>query len=453
MRISTHQVFDAGATNMLKNQSSLYKQQNQLATGRRVLTPQDDPVAAARALEVDQSISVNQQYIEAQGQAKNQLGLVDTQLSALNNALLNVRDRVVQAGNTTLSNNDRQAIASELEARLGEILSVANSDNGSGEFLFSGYSGKVKPFAIDGTQAAIAPATQQPVAYYGDSGERTLQVSASRLMGVNVAGDDLFQRVRNGNGTFVTSTGGNLAANGAPPPAFNSTGNNQGLALIDKGSVLDAGKWANTANPDNFMIRFSVTKDSSGNVTATTYQLYDNTDPAAPVELLATPATYTPGQAIPLQNTTGGPTVSFGAQVTISGQPEDGDSFTIAPSSSQSIFQTVQNVLGILRSPIGSTTYTTTQYSNELAAELTNIDQALENVSRIQSAVGTKQQEIESLGSSSSDLAIQYKSELSDLQDLDWNKAISDFMQQKMNLEAAQSSFAKISGLSLFNYL
>ena len=50
MRISTSQVFDAGAMNMLNSQSALYKQQNQLATGRRILAPEDDPMAAAQAL-------------------------------------------------------------------------------------------------------------------------------------------------------------------------------------------------------------------------------------------------------------------------------------------------------------------------------------------------------------------------------------------------------------------
>lgn len=168
--------------------------------------------------------------------------------------------------------------------------------------------------------------------------------------------------------------------------------------------------------------------------------------------LLATPATYTPGQNIPLQKTTA-PAADFGASIVVSGKPSDGDSFTVAPSTSQSLFQTMQNLLGILRSSIGTSTYTTTQFSNELSAELTNIDQAMDNVLRIQSDVGTKEQEIESLGTSSSDLAIQYKSTLSDLQDLDYNKTISDFLQQQMNLQAAQSSFAKISGLSLFNYL
>ena len=450
MRISTSQIFDAGSSNMLKSQSALYKLQNHLATGRRVLTPQDDPVAAAQALIVTQSAAVNQQYLDNQGQAKHQLGLVDTQLTALTNALLNVRDKVLQAGNTMLSSSDRESIAAELEARLGEMMGIANSDNGVGEYLFSGYSGKVKPFSIDSSLPASPPATTSPVGYSGDSGERNLQVSSSRQMAVNVPGNELFQNVRNGNGTFVTETRGNLAVNGAPPPSFTSTGINQGTMLIDEGSVLDPGKWSAASNPGNFLIRFSVT--TVGSVSTTTYQIYDNTTPASPVALLATPATYTPGQNISLQKTTA-PAADYGASVIVSGQPSDGDSFSVAPSTSQSLFQTMQNLLGILRSSIGTSTYTTTQFSNELSAELTNIDQAMDNVSRIQSDIGTKEQEIESLGTASSDLAIQYKSTLSDLQDLDYNKAISDFMQQQMNLQAAQSSFAKISGLSLFNYL
>ena len=102
---------------------------------------------------------------------------------------------------------------------------------------------------------------------------------------------------------------------------------------------------------------------------------------------------------------------------------------------------------------VSSTTYTSTQLSNDLAAQLSNIDQAAENVSRVQSIVGTRLSEIDSLSSTAADLDVQYNATLSDLQDLDYAKAISDFTLQKTYLEAAQSSFAKIAGLSLFNYL
>lgn len=451
MRIATSQIFDAGSSNILKSQSSLYKLQNQLSTGRRVLTPQDDPVAASQALLTSQSMEVNAQHIVNQGQAKSQLGLVESRLTGVSNLLNNVRERVVQAGNTTLSQGDRASIASELESRLSELLGIANSDNGVGEYLFSGYSGHVKPFALDPSQTPAAPATQPPVGYYGDSGERLLQVSDSRQMAISVSGQDLFMLGKQGNGTFVTGTGGNQTVNGAPPPAFNANGINQGTALVDVGSVTDPQSWAATGNPANFLVRFTVTTTAPG-VTTTTYQLYDNSTPAAPVALLAAPAAYTPGQSIPLQKTTA-PAASYGGSLVISGTPADGDSFTVEPSTNQSVFQTLQNLIGILRSPIGATTYTTTQYSNDIARELQNVDQAMDNVSRVQASIGTRLQEIDALGEAATDKDVQFKATLSDLQDIDYAKTISDFMQQQMNLEAAQSSFAKVAGLSLFNYI
>lgn len=446
MRISTSQIFDSGALGIQNNQSGLYKLQNQMSTGRRVLTPQDDPVAAAQALVVTQTMDVNAQQMENQDQAKSQLGLVDSQLSSLVNVLQEVRERVIQAGNTgTLGQSDRSTIATELESRLSEIMGIANSDNGVGEYLFSGYKGNVRPFAVNGSLAPVPPATTNPVTYYGDDGERLLQVSSSQQMAISAAGSDVFMVAKDGNGTFVTGTGGNTAG-----------GINQGAATSDAGSVLDQQKWQAAINGFGWsapatpalQVRFSV---AAG---VTSYQLYDVSIPGTPVAI-SSAAPFTSGQAIPLA-TTNPPLASvtnFGSQIVVQGQPANNDTFTVTPSTNQSLFQTMQNLIGILRTPIGSLTYTATQYSNELGAELTNLDQSFNNINRVQAQVGTRMQEIDSLGSASSDLDIQYQATLSDLQDLDYAKAISDFMNQQMNLEAAQQSFAKISGLSLFNYL
>ena len=449
MRISTSQIYDAGALSIQNGQSNLFKLQNQLSTGRRVLTPQDDPVASAHALVVTQTMAVNTQSMNNQSAANSQLGLVDSQLAGLTDVLQSVRERVVQAGNTTYSQSNRESMAFELESRLNEIIGIANSDNGVGEYLFSGYSGNVKPFSINAALPASSPATTSPVTYSGDDGERLLQVSSSRQMAISVAGSDVFMNAKNGNGTFVTATGGNLASDlsalGFTPP---SAGNNKGSATIDAGSVLDQGKWNAVGNPSDFMVRFTVTAAGG-----TTYQLYNNTNPAAPVALLAAPQPYTSGQAIKLQDTAIPPAFDYGVQFTVQGQPSDGDSLTVAPSTNQSLFQTMQNLIGILRTPVGSSTYTTTQFSNDLSAQLTNLDQSLNNILRVQATVGTRMQELESLGNLSSDLDVQYKSTLSDLQDVDYAKTISEYIQQNTNLEAAQKSFVQISGLSLFNYM
>lgn len=435
MRISTNQMYDSTAASVARSQSDLYRLQSQLSSGRRLLSPADDPVASARALVMTQSMDVNAQYIDNQGAATSQLGLVDGQLSSLTNLLTNVRDRAVQAGNTTLVSSDRQAIATELEARLAELIGIANSQNGSGDYLFSGYQGATKPFSVSGL-AAVSPASSSPIAYSGDDGQRLLQVSASRQMAINVAGSDLFMNAKSGNGSFVTAT------------ALNGGFANQGTGSIDTGSVLDPQKWqtainsypwATPASP-GLQVQFSV---ASG---ATTYRLFNG----ATAVTAATP--FTPGQAIPLV-TTVAPATDFGAQVVVDGQPADGDTFSITPSSNQSLFQTVQNLIGILRQPVGGATYSSTQYTKDMSSQLANIDQALNNVSRVQSAVGASMNELDSLSSTSSALDLQYQKTLSGLQDLDFAAAISDFSKQQMSLEAAQKTFVKISGLNLFSYL
>lgn len=455
MRISTSQIYDAGALNIQRNQSELFRLQNQISTGRRMLTPADDPVAAAQALVVTQLQSVTAQHIANQKDASSRLGLVDSQLTSLTGLLQSVRDRVVQAGNTTLRNSDRESIATELESRLSEMVGIANSDDGSGDFLFSGYQGATRPFAISGSGAIVPPATTRPFAYAGDDGERLLQVSSSRQMAVNVTGNDVFMNSRSGNGTFAAATGGSVNTT-ANTPVLDANGDpviNQGTAIIDAGSVLDPQKWSlavnNAAAGTPLEIRFYADPVVAGKIQ---YAIYDPVSINPPVL-----KDYTSGQAISLVTSDG---VDFGAQVVIQGQPQvtvgppaTGDTFTIKPSASQSLFQTMQNVIGILRSPVGSTTYTTTQLANDLGGVLTNVDQGINNVTQVQATVGARMNELDSLGNASSDLSIQFAATLSDLQELDYVKALSDYAKQQVNLEAAQKSFVQISGLSLFNYL
>lgn len=439
MRVSSNQIFDTGVLGVSRNQGDLFKLQNQLSTGRRVLTPADDPVASAQALLTTQSNSVNAQHLEAQGNAKTQLATIEGQLNSLTDLLQNVRERLVQAASSTLTATDRQAVADELQARLEALTSLSNAMDGRGEFLFSGFKGDTRPFAID-------PATNA-MGYFGDSGERKLQVDGSRQISSSVAGDDLFMRVRNGNGTFQVQTGGNFVTPGQI---------NQGTGKLDAGSVTDitqwqaamanAGIWSNPANAGDLRVIFTVAGAN------TTYQIYDNSVPGAPVALLAAPAAYTSGQAIVLEKTTA-PAVNFGANFVIDGAPANGDSFSISPSSNQSMFTTLQDVIGALKTQISGTTYTRVEYYNDVGSAMVNIDRALENVSRVRSQVGSRLRDIDSLNEVAQDNKLQFESRLSELQDLDYAKAISDFTKKQMQLEAAQASFAKTSQLSLFNYL
>lgn len=449
MRISTSQLYSSGTAGIERKQDQLLKLQNQLSTGRRLLTPADDPVAAARTLGLTQAKEIEGQYARNQADATDRLRLVDSQLTALTDLLQSVRSRVVQAGNTVLSDSDRQAIASELAARFDEMLGIANSRSAEGEYLFSGYQGASQPFA---RSAALPPATTGLVGYSGDDGERLLQVGASRQLATNVTGSELFMDIRAGNGSFATAASGNggLA--------------NQGTGLIEAGSVLDREKWV-TALDGGFpwqgssnrelQIRFSSVAGVSN------YQLFDvstTPPPAATVSPLAVSPVlpFTPGQAIPLITTSQPPappvSTDFGAQVVINGSPAAGDSFAVTPSVNKSVFQTMQEMIDLLRTPLSSSV-ARMAYSGQLQAHLGNVDQALVNVAEVQASVGTRLQTLENLSNNSAAFDIQYQQSLSDLVDLDYVKAISDFTREQVTLEAAQKSFATISGLSLFKYI
>ena len=444
MRISTNQIYATGIQGMMRNQTRLDKLQNQISSDTKILTAADDPVGAAQVLAVSQSLAVEEQYQTNQSSAKSQLSLVDVQLSSLTTALQAVRDNIIKAGNATYTPTDRESVAKDLESSLAEILGIANTDNGIGDYLFSGYQGGTRPFAADGL-AAKAPATESSIDYYGDGGNRALQVSPSRQMAVSVAGSEVFMNGKNGNGTFVAATGGNVGG-----------GINQGTGVIDMGSVTDMQKWSAAVNNKDagkpLEIRFSAPV-APAVAPAVSYGIYD------PVSNKTTgPFDYVSGAAISLK-TAGDAAhvppiaaVDFGAQVVVTGAPKAGDTFTVKPSTSQSVFQTVQNVIGILRSPVG-TTYSTTQFANDLAGQLSNLDQAMSQVSDVLAMVGANERELDALAGTSSDLVIQYQATISDIAGLDYNETYSDYTRQMVNLEAAQKSFVKIAGLSLFDYI
>jgi flagellar hook-associated protein 3 FlgL len=184
MRISTHTLFETGAARLGELQSGLARTQQQVATGRRILSPSDDPVAAARALEVTQTQSLNTQYELNRQHAKGALASVEGVLSSVTALLQDVKTTVIAAGNGSLSDTERGFMATELRGRFEQLLGLANSRDPMGNYQFSGYQTTTPPFA------EITPGTVQ---YQGDQGQRMMQVDATRQMAVNNTGQSVFQ--------------------------------------------------------------------------------------------------------------------------------------------------------------------------------------------------------------------------------------------------------------------
>lgn len=396
MRVSTLEQYTSGATAIDNAQSLLAQTQEQLSTGKSINVPSDNPVGAAQIVQLSSASTENTQYGTNLSSAKSLLAQTDTTLSSVNTLLTSVSTTLISANNASLSSSDRSALATQLQSQLSQLVSLSNTQAPDGSYLFAGYSAGTPPF----TQ------TSSGVSYSGDQGVRSIQVSANRGLAVTVSGDSVFNRVRTGNGVFTTG----------------SSASNTGSASIDTGSVTDATQLTG----DSYSIGFSV---SGGQ---TTYSVKDTTTGTT----LSSGNPYTGGSSIDIA----------GMAVEVTGTPADGDSFSVAPSTNQSVFTTIQNAITQLKSgSLGG--------SGSLETSIQNIAQAISNTSDVQTTVGSTEDELTALTTMNTTTGTSLTAQISTLQSTDTASAASDLSEEQLVLSAAEQSFAKIAGDSLFNYL
>lgn len=400
MRISSNTIFDSNVAALNQQQTRLLHTQQQIASGRRLLTASDDPVAATRALEISQADATNTQYASNRDSARNTLSLAESTLQAVTSLILDARDATIAAGNGSLDSSGRKAIATDMTAKLQELTGLANSTDGLGNYLFAGFQSRTKPF-VD---------TPTGMGFFGDDGQNLVQVASNRQMATSDSGADVFMRIKNGNGTFATQA---AAAN-------------TGTGVISSGSVTNP---AALVAGNSYTVSFSV----AAGVTSYTVT-------GAPTALAPAMAgiPYVSGQAISFD----------GMQIDIKGAPANGDSFTVAPSANESVFKTISDLITALNAPVVGANLT-----NSLGHGLHQLDNALNNVLTTRATLGLRLNELDALQIAGENMGLQFKQTLSKLQDTDYNKAISDLTQQNMSLQAAQKSFVKATDLSLFNYI
>jgi flagellar hook-associated protein 3 FlgL len=406
LRISTSATFNTGTNQLNTLQSAIARTQMQLSTNKRNLTAADDPIASARALEITQSQSMNTQFATNRSNANASLSLVDKTLQSVTGQIQDIQTLIVTAGNGGYDASNREALATELEGRLTDLIGLANTADGTGGYLFSGYQSTTQPFSKTTTGAA----------YQGDQGQRVLQVGSARKMPISETGSAIFEAISTGNGRFTTA----------------AAGANTGSGIVSPGAVVDSTQ----VTGHDYAIKFAV----AGTPAVTTYTVTDTT--ASPPTDVLTAQPYTEGA-----------TIAFGGMsMDIKGAPADGDSFSVKPSEKQSVFTTITNLIQTLRAPADGSNGRAA-LANGLNTASSNMKNALDNVLTVQASVGARMKELDNLDSTGDDLNIQYQTALGDLQDLDMVKAISLFSQQQQTLQAAQMSFKTMSGLSLFNYI
>ncbi|QLI82461.1 flagellar hook-associated protein FlgL [Chitinibacter fontanus] len=452
MRIATTTLFNIGSSNLQGHIADQAKLQSQLSSGRKILTPADDPIASARILDIAQAKSINEQYATNSSAADSFMRLSESTMHQVTGLIQNVQELAVSAGNPALGPEEKRMKEAELKGRYQELLALANTTDGQGNYLFSGFKGDTKPF----TESSFGN-----VGYFGDDGQRIVQISDGRQIPISESGADVFQRIKNGNGTFVT--------------AYNSA--NVGSGIVSPGEVTDPQKWAAAPAPRDFSVQFywqpNATKPEAPIIT---YDLIDSSgvsliSGAATAGNTSGPRTFSSGGDIEfkrLPSDPAGAAWDYGIKMNVSGSPIPldpttkiptgapgaADNFSVKPSTNVDLFTTLGKLSTALNSyQIDGSGKGQASFQNQLNTALSDLSNALSNVVTTQAYLGARMNETDSVKDTTEDLKLQYAKTLSGLQDLDYAAAISDFAQNQMVLDAARKSFAQVQDLSLFKYI
>lgn len=405
MRLSFLQGFNQGLSGILRAQTNTYSTQAQIASGKRVMTAADDPVAAARIIQIDQDQSQLGQFIKNAGSLENRLTLEESQLKGVTELLTRVREQTVYAANGVLSENERRIIAVEIEGRLDELVNLANTRDNNGEFIFAGFKGGSEPFVQN---------TAGDYQYLGDEGQRLISIASNTKLPANDSGKEIFVDIPAEQTMFFTSNG--LA--------------NTGSASISHGRVVDAAAFA-SSDP----MGYTVTYDATG----PQYSVLGNS----------------PGAVATLVPDDGSGHIDInGFSVTISGTADDGDTFNVESSSApkQDMMTTLSKLARSLNT-LGTSGEDQEAYRLAMADALNNLDGALENINQINAKIGARFNTLESVREVMESVSQVNSEVLAEIRDLDYAEAVSRLTMESFTLEAAQQSYAKVNGISLFNFL
>src|SRR5690625_751507 len=418
MRISSSFYFQTGVNTINKQESDLLHLFQQIGSGRRMLTPADDPLAAAQAITLSQSQSMNQRFADNREVALRALAETENVLGSMVDQMVAVKSRLIEAGNGTLSDQDRAVLAQVLSELRTSLLGSMNATDASGKYLFSGSKADTPAFTtLDGGYQ-----------YAGDVGQqarRSVQVDHTRVLDVGNTGSEVFMRAAPGTSAFVHGGGQH----------------NQGQAVIGTMSIHD-GALAQPVHALELLYEESadagagwrvVVRDSSGVLGERFF-----------------PAVEGGVQHIDLR-------ANFGLSFSLTGAAEAGDQFSyqsvqqLNGTDELNVLNALSAAIEALNTPIKGDPVAQAQLQNSLNRALQVVDISYDNLLTTQATIGTRMNEIESLNDSGSLQSLQLAKELSRLEDVDYYTATSQLSLRKMALEAASMAFMKIQGTSLFS--
>ncbi len=424
MRISSSQFFQTGLKAINAQQADLMHLFQQIGSGQRMVTPADDPLAAAQSINIAQSQSLTLRYAENREVARRNLGMEEDTLTAITLQLQDIKTQLVQVGNGALSDADRNTLANALGHARSTLMGLANATDGNGQYLFSGSLGTTQPFDVT------------TGAYLGDEAARNIQVDQTRRLSAADVGSALLTRASTGVQRLLSFAGTD----------FDTALANTGTGVIGAPGIQDAA----LASAD---YRYDLEFTSSTQFTVSVFDVSQG----APGTLLD-PADF-PGMADWTQAQDFVPdqenriSLPFGLGVHLSGAPAADDHFGVASAATQdvNVFETLDALIEALGQPQQSDVVAQAALRNVLSTAMQRIDVNYDTVLTVRASVGARMNEIDALDDNGQLRQLGYRQHLSQLEDLDYYTAVTQLELRKTAFEAAAQAFRKIQGTSLFS--
>ncbi|MCU1759178.1 flagellar hook-associated protein 3 [Pseudomonas sp. 14P_8.1_Bac3] len=513
MRISTAQFYESTAANYQKNFANVVKSSEEASSLVRVNTAADDPVGASRLLQLGQQASMLDQYKANTDTVKATLGQTESVLTSINNVLQRAKELAIGANNAGYTDADRQANASELGQIEEQLLSLMNSQDENGKYIFAGSKGDTVPFSrnSDGTYS-----------YNGDQTTLNLPVGDNMSMATNSTGWEVFQQAVNTARTQVTSSmndglvtlsdgqvsssvsysnkfaggepytvefvsgtqlkitdgSGNDVTNEATRGGVITTGTNQNISfrgvdltlnVNDPNAVLTGRNFTLQSKPDTFNVSRGPGNPGTVQATGTTI-----TDPAAykasfpsgsavlkftsdtTFELYAAPIT---ADSKPVSNGTivGNKATASGVEFTLDNTATNvlvaGDQFNVSVNTheTQNILDTVSQLKKALNTPTNGDAVATQKQLAAMTAGMGNLASGIDQVSAGLSSVGGRGSALDTQSDTNQALVLANAQTQSTIRDSDPAEVMTRLTLQQTMLQASQLAFSKIAQLGLFN--
>ncbi|QGG80219.1 flagellar hook-associated protein 3 [Litorivicinus lipolyticus] len=408
-RLSTAAFFQRSIDQMTSATQRLEKAQSQVATGKRLQTAADDPIGAPIAVALRQAMARRENFDANIESARRTLNATESSLNAIETAIMRSRDLALNAGDGTLSDTDRGAIAVELRLRIDEIMNQMNAQDASGDFLYSGFKTKTQPFVRqpDGT-----------VQFAGDGGVREMQIGSNLSVNDRISGRNTFTRIPAPTAAAATLVGAGLSL--------------QGPVISDASDFAAVGG-------DNLELTFSSATEFTVKLDGVAVEVLVDGSPVA----AGSNASFSSGATISIQ----------GASIELSGTPAAGNTVTVttAASGQQDLASGIDALADRLEA--GSTGFAGQFISSDIQATVSFLDSAMDKLNAMRSQVGVSLNVLDSAQQSNQLESIIDQEHLGKIENADLAQAISEMTLAQTTLQASQQTFARISSLSLFNYL